>query len=172
MTRITTKQARALGILPGPAPKKQKTQQYKKNQKKTRAQPKVQLPVVQWDVTTFPGGFWLQVPFVPPSLNVWKNWHWAKQGRYKQELYNAIRLLKLAAKLPKYELATVQIIYYHRTNRRRDPADNWAPKFLMDALVAGGVLVDDNGELVDVQPVGMKVDMERPRTEVFVWGRR
>lgn len=73
--------------------------------------------------------------------------------------------------LPKFERAVVQIVYYHRTDRRRDPADNWAPKILMDALVRGGILVDDNGDLMNVQPVDMKVDPERPRTEVFVWGR-
>lgn len=162
MTRLSVKQAQALGI-PGPGIKKR------------RSPPKVMLPAVsavQWDAKTFPGGIWLQVPFVPPSLNEWKNWHWAKQGKYKKDLYQAVRLLVLAAKLPKYERATVQIIYYHATNRRRDPVDNWAPKFLMDALVSGGILVDDCGDLVDVQPVGMEVDPGRPRTEIFVWGRR
>lgn len=160
MTRLSLKQARALGIIPGPAPTH--------GGKKHRNQPKI-LYSSQWDAKTFPGGMWLQVPFVPPSLNEWKNWHWAKQGRYKDELYQAVRLLALAAKLPRYERAVVQIIYYHATNRRRDPADNWAPKFLMDALVAGGILADDNGDLVTVQ-VGMKVDPEKPRTEIFIWG--
>jgi len=42
----------------------------------------------------------------------------------------------------------------------------------MDALVRGGILVDDNGDLVDVQPVDMRVDPVRPRTEVFVWERK
>lgn len=156
MTRLSVQEARRMGIIAG-----------------CQRKPKpVRLSTVQWDAKTFPGGIWLQVPFVPPSLNVWKNWHWAKQGRYKDELYQAMKLLALAGKLPKYERAVVQIIYYHRTNRRRDPADNWAPKFLMDALVRGGILVDDNGDLVDVQPVDMKVDPERPRTEVFIWGRK
>jgi len=126
----------------------------------------------QWEANTFPGGVWIQIPFIPPSLNIWKNWHWAKQGRYKKKLYEAVRLLALSANLPKYERAVVQIVYYHSTNRRRDPADNWAPKFLMDALVRGGILVDDNGDLVDVQPVDMRVDPEKPRTEVFVWERK
>jgi hypothetical protein len=112
---------------------------------------------------------WLQVPFVPPSLNDWVNWHWGKQRRYKQDLTDAVCGLKVAMKLPKFYRATVQIIYYHSTNRRRDPADNWAPKFLMDALVQGGILVDDNGDLVKVPPVGMEFDPGRPRTEVFVW---
>lgn len=49
MTRLSIKQARALGIDLGPAPKKQKTQQQKKSQRKPRAQQKTELPVVQWD---------------------------------------------------------------------------------------------------------------------------
>lgn len=167
MTRLSVKQARALGIDLGPAPKTSAAAR-----RQPREQPKAQLNLVQWDAKTLPGGIWLQVPFVPPSLNVWKNWHWAKQHKYKQDLYQAVRLLALAAKLPKYERAVVQIIYYHRTERRRDPTDNWAPKFLMDALVAGGLLVDDNGELVDVESAVMELDRDRPRTEVFIWGQR
>jgi hypothetical protein len=160
MTRLTERQARQLGIIPAPS------------KKKKSHIAKIHFPAVQWDAKTFPGGIWLQVPFVPPSLNEWKNWHWGKQGRYKKDLYQAVRMLALAVKLPKYEQATVQIVYYHATNRRRDPADNWAPKFLMDALVRGGILVDDSGDKVYVPPVGMEVDPVRPRTEVFVWGRR
>ena len=75
-------------------------------------------------------------------------------------------------KLPRFKRATVQIIYYHATNRRRDPADNWAPKFLMDALVQSGILQDDNGDLVKVPPVGMEFDPEKTRTEVFIWEER
>lgn len=153
MTRLSVSQARAMGIIPA-------------KQKQTRA-PKVN--PVQWDAKTFTGGIWLQIHFVPPSLNIWKNWHWAKQNRYKQEMYDAVRLLALAMKLPKFERATIQVIYYHATNRRRDPADNYAPKFLMDALVRGGILVDDNGDLVKVMPVVMEFDREKPRTEVFIW---
>ncbi|MCM1567079.1 MAG: hypothetical protein NC238_14310 [Dehalobacter sp.] len=159
MTRLSERQARQLGIIPA------------LGEKKKSHITRVTLQPVQWDAKTFPGGIWLQVPFVPPSLNEWKNWHWAKQGRYKKDLINAVSMLALAWRLPKFENATVQFVYYHRTNRRRDPADNYTPKFLMDALVKGGILVDDNGDLVNVPPVDMKLDPERPRTEVFVWGR-
>jgi Holliday junction resolvase RusA-like endonuclease len=71
-----------------------------------------------------------------------------------------------------YRRATVQIIYYFKTRRRRDPQDNYAPKFLMDALVKSGILEDDNGELVKVSTPEIEIDRERPRTEVFIWGRK
>ncbi|MDO7787147.1 RusA family crossover junction endodeoxyribonuclease, partial [Desulforamulus aquiferis] len=154
MTRLTLKEARALGIIQA-KPKK-------------KVSPKTTLPRVQWDARTFAGGLWLQIPEVPPSLNVWKNWHWAKQHRYKEELKADISKLAIAFKLPKFRRATVLIKYYFGTNRRRDPADNYAPKFLMDALVNAGILKDDNGDLVTVQ-VAMEVDREKPRTEVFIW---
>ncbi len=89
---------------------------------------------------------------MPPSLKVWKNWHWVKQGRYKKGLTEAIR--GLAMKLPRYHRATVQAIIYFPVQRIRDPADNYNQKFLMDALVRGGILEDDR---------------ERPRIEVFIW---
>jgi hypothetical protein len=41
----------------------------------------------------------------------------------------------------------------------------------MDALVNGGILVDDTGDKVYVPPVGMEVAPVRPRTDIFVWGR-
>lgn len=75
----------------------------------------------------------------------------------------------MALKLPRYHKAVVQIIYYCKTKRRRDPSDNYAPKFLMDALVQGGILVDDSGDLVDVAPVKIELDREGPRTEIFIW---
>lgn len=155
MTRISQAHAREMGLL---------------SRKKKKP---VRISNVKWDARPIPGGIWIQVPFVPPTLNVWKDWHWAKQGQYKNDLIAAIRGLVLAFKLPRYQLATVQIIYYHGTRRRRDPVDNYAPKFLMDALVKGEVLEDDNGDQVKVPPVGMEFDAVRPRTEIFIWeGRR
>jgi len=145
------------------------------DEKKGKRAPKpVTLPLaqVQWDAWKVQGGIWIQVPFPPVSLNEWKNWHWAKQGRYKKELTKAISDLVLFFKIPTYEQATVQVIHYFRTNRLRDPQDNYAPKFLMDALVRAGILEDDNGELVKVPTPELLIDKERPRTEVFIWERK
>lgn len=132
----------------------------------------VTLPLVKWDAKLFIGGVWIQVPFSPPSLNEWKNWHWAKQRKYKDDLSEAISDLVMCFKLPKFKYATVQVIHYFKTNRLRDPSDNYAPKFLMDALVRAGILVDDNGKLVKVPTPEILVDKERPRTEVFIWERK
>ena len=147
-------------------------QQVRQLEKKGKRAPKpVTLPLVQaqWDAKLFTGGVWIQIPFSPPSMNEWKNWHWGKQAKYKKMLTDAIGKLVLYFGLPQFERATIQMIHYFETTRRRNPQDNYAPKFLMDALVQARVLVDDNGELVTVPVPELKVDRERPRTEVFVW---
>jgi len=156
MTRLTMRQARQLGILPG---------------KKKVDQLKVRHSAVQWDAKTFPGGIWLQMPEIPPSLNVWKNWHWSKQGRYKKELTEAIRGLALAMKLPRYQRATVQTVIYFPVHRVRDPSDNYNQKFLADALVRGGILEDDRGDWMRFEVPKLEVDRDRPRVEVFIWER-
>ena len=79
-----------------------------------------------------------------------------------------MQVLKMAFKLPQYKFATVQIIHYFATVRRRD-ADNMAPKFALDALVRGGILEDDRDDWIKVMPPGMECDRERPRTEIFIW---
>lgn len=111
---------------------------------------------------------WIQIPYVPPSLNIWKNWHWSKQRKYKKELTDSIIKLVIAFRLPRYHKAVVSIVYYHSTERKRDPVDNYAPKFILDSLVNSGILFDDNGDVVKVQPVQMRIDKTSPRTEIFI----
>ena len=152
MTRLTMHQARQLGLL---------------SAKKKREVPR---PAVQWDAKTFPGGMWLQVPQLPPSLNEWKNWHHMKQGRYKKELTEAVASLKMAFRLPRYEKATVQVIYYFPTVRRRD-ADNYSGKFLLDAIKNGGLIMDDNSGVIELPEPKLELDKQRPRVEVFIWER-
>lgn len=151
MTRLTNAQARRLGILPG-----------------KRSKPVANMP--KWDARAIPGGVWLQIPEVPPSLNVWMRWHWAKQAKYKKNLTEAVKALALAMRLPRHKRAVVQVIYYFGTERHRD-ADNMAPKFLLDALVQGGMLEDDRAEWIELPEPGFEVAPGKVRTEVFIWGR-
>ena len=143
------------------------------DEKKGKRAPKpVSLPLAQvkWDAKLFPGGVWIQIPFLLESMNVWLNWHWTVKKKYKDELSEAIHRLKMAFNLPQFELATIQVIYYFTVRRQRD-YDNRNPKFLNDALVRAGILVDDNSELVSNPEPEFKIDKERPRTEVFIYRR-
>ena len=151
MTRLTAAQARKLGILPN---KRQRTIASR----------------VQWDAKLIPGGVWLQIPEIPPSLNVWSRWHWAKRKRYLDQLSRNIGQLALATKLPRFERATVQVLYYFRDKRLRDK-DNYSGKFILDALRYGGVIAEDNSEVLSLPEPGFEVDQGRPRVEVFIWGR-
>jgi len=123
---------------------------------------------VSWDAKTFPGGVWIQLPLIPPSLNVWSRWHWAKRDRYLKQLARDLGLLAKANKLPQFGQAVVQVVYYFRDGRHRDK-DNYGGKFLLDALRYAGILTDDRAALVSLPEPVFRVDRERPRTEIFVW---
>lgn len=153
MTRISVEQARSLGILPG---------------KKKREVP---LSPVQWDAKLIPGGSWLQIPQIPPSLNEWKDWHYMMQAKYKEDLTLAISGLKMAFRLPRYERARIQVDYYFATVRERD-TDNYNGKFLIDAIKNSGLIADDNSGVLDLPKPNLKVDKARPRVEVFIWEKK
>lgn len=55
-----------------------------------------------------------------------------------------------------------QIIYYG-TNRRHD-IDNTTPKFILDGLVEGGMIVDDDSKHLVRLTMQCSVDKQRPRT--------
>lgn len=59
-----------------------------------------------------------------------------------------------------------QVIYYP-TNRRHD-VDNSVPKFVLDGLVEGGMIVDDDSTHLVRLMLECGVDKERPRTEIHI----
>ena len=60
-----------------------------------------------------------------------------------------------------------QIVYYP-TDRRHD-TDNSVPKFILDGLVEGGMLVDDSSEHLEELHLKCAVDREHPRTELWFY---
>lgn len=59
-----------------------------------------------------------------------------------------------------------QTIYY-QTNRRHD-IDNSVPKFILDGLVEGGMIVDDDCRHITKLTLRCEVDAEHPRTELQI----
>jgi len=109
----------------------------------------------EWDARIEPdGSVWLCIPGEPVSLN-------------QLNTTTGLRILKMTYKLPCFDCAEVQVVYYFRTNRRRDQ-DNFTPKLLIDAMREAGILADDNAEALRLLPVEFRADKQRPRTEVFV----
>lgn len=121
-----------------------------------------------WDARPMDNGAWIQIPEIPPSLNEWKGWHHMKQYKYKQYLYDQVEKLVMAFKLPKLKYARVLITYFFPNRQRRDIIDNYAPKFLMDALVHGGLLEDDRSDWVEVPRPVAKIDRKGSRVEVEI----
>ena len=66
-----------------------------------------------------------------------------------------------------YEKAEVEITYYFKDKRRRDP-DNYSGKFLLDPLVRLRVLKDDNFGVIDNLKLRAGYDKDNPRTEIVV----
>jgi len=58
-------------------------------------------------------------------------------------------------------------ISYFKTRVRRD-CDNYAPKFIMDGLVEGGFIVDDDSTHVRSITLRCEYCKHRPRTEIVV----
>ena len=83
-----------------------------------------------------------------------ERWHWkikaAIKDRPKEPIAKAI----------------VQICYFFRDKRRRDP-DNFSGKMLLDPLVREGILLDDSFANVELV-LTADVDKAKPRTEITV----
>lgn len=136
--------------------------------KKKKRERKPVMTTAQWDAMMTDNGVWIQIPEIPPSLNEWKGWHHMKQHKYKQYLYDQVEKLTMAFKLPKLKYARVLITYFFPGRQRRDIIDNYAPKFLMDSLVHGGLLEDDRSDWVEVPRPVAKLDREGSRMEIEI----
>jgi crossover junction endodeoxyribonuclease RusA len=124
---------------------------------------------VTWQatVTHNPLRIWLCIPALPPSLNVWSRKHWRIRHAQVKALTTNLLGLRLENGLPKVERPRVQLVYYFRDNRKRDP-DNYAGKFILDGLRHAGIIADDNAGVLRLPQPEFQVDKQRPRTEVFV----
>lgn len=113
----------------------------------------------------------LTIPALPPSNNEFLgNSHsFRPYLTAKNEWHLMIRAaLSRSGQRPPVPLAhgTVTLCYYFADRRRRDP-DNYSGKFILDALVREGVLVDDSFNCVTLH-LEAAVDRENPRTEILI----
>ena len=109
---------------------------------------------------------------IPPSNNKYMgNSHNFNEYRREKEKWHW--LIKSAigkAEKPKkpIEKAIVNITYYFKDKRRRDP-DNYSGKMLLDPLVREGILVDDSFNNVTLV-LAAGQDKYEPRTEIEIEG--
>lgn len=59
-----------------------------------------------------------------------------------------------------------QTVYY--PNNRRHDTDNSVPKFILDGLVEGGMIIDD--DMLHITKLTLKcgIDLKKPRTELYI----
>ena len=87
---------------------------------------------------------------IPPSNNQFlgrnARWEYAEQKKLWAQWISVC-----CRPRPKAPLlhARVTITYFFKDRRRRDP-DNYSGKFLLDGLVAAGILKDDNFQCVEL----------------------
>lgn len=60
-----------------------------------------------------------------------------------------------------------QTIYYN--NNRRHDIDNSVPKFVLDGLIEGGMIVDDDSKHIQKLTLMCDVDKDNPRTEIKIY---
>ena len=109
---------------------------------------------------------------IPPSNNKYmgNSHNFNAYRREKERWHWLIKVALQKANKPQkpIEKAIVNITYYFKDKRRRDP-DNYSGKMLLDPLVREGILVDDSfGNVTLVLAAG--VDKNQPRTEIEIKG--
>ena len=99
----------------------------------------------------------------------------AKKGRGNYQPYSIMKaeytdmIGWIAKQLPKYGRVDIAITWYE-PNLRRDP-DNitgGGTKFILDGLVAAGVIKDDSHRYINSISHRYKLDRKEPRIEVIV----
>ncbi len=108
----------------------------------------------------------LTIPEIHPSINVWNGWGYHKYNREKCRWAEMVGWICKNLPPMKGEV-TVTVRYYFRTRRKRD-IDNYTPKFIMDGLVQGGLIEDDNSNIVKRLSVEMDYDIRNSRTDVII----
>lgn len=104
-----------------------------------------------------------------PSLNSWTHLSNEAMNAEKQKWNIFIDWV-----LDKYELKNrmiqkciIEYITFFKTNTRHD-SDNTCPKFINDALVNSGFIVDDDYKHLKRCELECNVDKTHPRTEIIV----
>jgi len=109
---------------------------------------------------------------LPPSLNEWQNLHPMEKARQKKQTEHDVYYASYNQRPPRpYERAKVTIRIYFASKRRRDER-NYDCKWLIDGLVAGKIIVDDNIDRIGRPEVYIEVDINNPRVEVEIEERR
>jgi hypothetical protein len=93
---------------------------------------------------------------VPPSLNTWRGGDWRRQHGLRDAARRAVREAVILARATgawdgrPFAQARVTWVYHFTARTHRTDPTNRVPKFYEDALVAAGVLADDDFRHVEL----------------------
>lgn len=99
----------------------------------------------------------LTLPAIAPSLNVWRKWHWTKQGREKEAFQELVwgLLNEKGNRCPRgFDEVEIHSVLMFKVNRRRD-SDNFGAvlyKWFQDVLVQQKVIPDDTSDRCTSHP--------------------
>jgi len=108
----------------------------------------------------------IEIPDIHPSINTWKNWHWAVFSKEKKRWAEMIGWL-CKGLTPIEGRVFVTITVYFGTKHRHD-YDNYTPKFILDPIVEAGLIADDSSMIITELRLKFKYDKDHPRTEVLI----
>lgn len=107
----------------------------------------------------------------PPSLNRFIAMKRMAQNNIKQKYKEFGEWLADYYKIANLNLKKVRMTYsFYFPDRRRRDMDNYviSVKFFQDAFVEAKVLVDDNGDILELEFESFKYDKGRPRIEIVM----
>lgn len=103
------------------------------------------------------------------SINVWMIMKRPMMNALKQKWKDFIRwyIEEQGYTNLRIEECEIEQTVYYPNHRRHDP-DNSVPKFILDGLVEGGMIVDDDSEHIRKLTLMCLVDVKYPRTELRI----
>ena len=105
---------------------------------------------------------------VPPSQNIYKNWHWAKQRKEKIKWEYIIRSYsdKWGVWMSLSYAHKVTITFYFPDKRRRDKDNYVYFKGILDGLKNAGMIRDDSEKEIDVVYPPLKLGTGERKTVI------
>lgn len=103
------------------------------------------------------------------SINVWMVMRRSAMNALKQKWKDFMKWFVTYQGYANLHIERCEIkqTVYYPTNRRHDN-DNSVPKFILDGIVEGGMVVDDDSLHITKLTLESFVDAENPRTELLI----
>lgn len=113
--------------------------------------------------------FKFEIPLLPPSLNVYRNYHWTRQRNVQERWREYIWVQWLELRRPRFKAVNVTLHFYFKDRRHRD-LDNYiatGSKLVGDAI-KGRFIPDDNPDYLCGWSFRFGFDSHGPKTIIEI----